>query len=148
VNDGSRDDTAGIVRGYVDKNPRLHLLENPGNRSTGYSVRNGMLHAQGEILPFSDADLSPPIDEAEKLLAVLQDGADIAIGSRRLRSDLQNSTSTALPAALRARFQLAASHIGSEFQRYAVRIQSIHPSAAQAIFPQQRTERWGCRFRL
>ena len=47
-----------------------------------------MLHARGELLRFSDADLSSPIEEADKLLPRLQ-AADIAIGSRWLRCDLQ-----------------------------------------------------------
>ncbi|HMH07794.1 MAG TPA: glycosyltransferase, partial [Terriglobales bacterium] len=89
VNDGSRDNTAGIVRRYAESNPRLRLLENPGNRGKGYSVRHGMLQAQGEVLLFSDADLSSPIEEAEKLFAAIENGADVAIGSRWLQRDLQ-----------------------------------------------------------
>ncbi|HEY8671692.1 MAG TPA: glycosyltransferase, partial [Terriglobales bacterium] len=81
VNDGSRDHTADLVREYSQKHPELQLLENPGNRGKGYSVRNGMMQARGAILIFSDADLSSPIEEATKLLAALQQGADIAIGS-------------------------------------------------------------------
>src|SRR5450631_2390672 len=89
VDDGSRDDTAEIIRSYARKDGRLRLVENPGNRGKGYSVRNGMLHGRGEILLFSDADLSSPIEEADKLFAAIADGADIAIGSRWLRRDLQ-----------------------------------------------------------
>ncbi len=48
-----------------------------------------MLQAQGEVLLFTDADLSSPIEEADKLWAAVAEGADIAIGSRWLRSDLQ-----------------------------------------------------------
>ena len=48
-----------------------------------------MLHAQGDMLLFSDADLSAPIEEAEKLFAALRNGADVAIGSRWLQTDLQ-----------------------------------------------------------
>src|SRR5450755_3757311 len=81
VDDGSRDNTAAIVLGYAEKDPRLKLLQNPGNRGKGYSVKNGMLHAQGEISLFSDADLSSPIEEATKLLAAIAAGADVAIGS-------------------------------------------------------------------
>jgi len=88
VNDGSRDDTASIVQGYVAQNSIVRLIENPGNRGKGYSVRNGMLNAQGEVLLFSDADLSSPIEEAPKLFAALEGGADVAIGSRWLRSEL------------------------------------------------------------
>src|ERR1700692_1520787 len=89
VDDGSRDNTVEIIRAYAEKNPALRLLENPGNRGKGYSVRNGMLHARGEVLLFSDADFSSPIEEAEKLFGAIAEGADIAIGSRWLRTELQ-----------------------------------------------------------
>ena len=67
----------------------LRLIDNPGNRGKGYSVRNGMLSARGRILIFSDADLSSPIEELPKLLDALTHGADIAIGSRWLRAEMQ-----------------------------------------------------------
>jgi dolichyl-phosphate beta-glucosyltransferase len=89
VNDGSRDDTADIIRGYALRNPMVRLIENPGNRGKGYSVRNGMLNARGEVLLFSDADLSSPIEEAPTLFQAIEAGADVAIGSRWLRSELQ-----------------------------------------------------------
>src|SRR5579862_258460 len=93
VDDGSRDNTVEIIRAYADKNPRLRLLQNPGNRGKGYSVRNGMLHARGQLLLFSDADLSSPIEEAAKLFEAIAGGADVAIGSRWLRRDLQTQRS-------------------------------------------------------
>jgi len=63
--------------------PELRLLPNGANRGKGYSVRVGMLAASGEISLFTDADLSAPIEEAEKLFDALR-SADIAIGSRAL----------------------------------------------------------------
>ena len=89
VNDGSRDGTGEIVRNFAAKDPILKLIDNPGNRGKGYSVRNGMLQAQGRVILFSDADLSSPIEEAPKLLSALEEGADIAIGSRWLRAETQ-----------------------------------------------------------
>src|ERR1017187_951520 len=89
VNDGSSDDTAQIVREYGRLHPQVLLLENPGNRGKGYSVRNGMLHARGDICLFTDADLSSPVTEAQKLFDAIGRGADIAIGSRWLRVELQ-----------------------------------------------------------
>ena len=89
MNDGSLDNTAEIVRGYAERNPNLRLLEDPGNRGKGYSVRHGMLNATGDVLFFSDADLSSPIEEAPKLLAAINAGADVAIESRWLQSNLQ-----------------------------------------------------------
>ncbi len=76
------------------------LLENPGNRGKGYSVRNGMLHAHGAMSLFTDADLSSPITEADKLFAALADGADVAIGSRWLQRELQTERQPSVSATL------------------------------------------------
>src|SRR5947207_14706032 len=89
VNDGSRDNTAEIVRSYGARHPIVRLVENPGNRGKGYSVRNGMLNATGEMLLFSDADLSAPISEAPKLFDALHSGNEVAIGSRWKDSSTQ-----------------------------------------------------------
>src|SRR5689334_19653418 len=86
VNDGSRDNTSDIVQEYARANPAVRVVENPGNRGKGYSVRNGMMSARGGVLLFTDADLSSPIHEAPKLFAAIAEGADVAIGSRWLRS--------------------------------------------------------------
>src|SRR5947207_16013043 len=89
VNDGSRDNTADLVRAQALEHLNLRLLENPGNRGKGYSVRNGMLNASGEMLLFSDADLSAPISEAPKLFDALHSGNEVAIGSRWKDSSTQ-----------------------------------------------------------
>ena len=65
VDDGSKDDTAAIVQRWMKTYSRLHLVQNPGNRGKGYSVRNGLLQAAGDIVMFTDADLSAPMEEAE-----------------------------------------------------------------------------------
>ena len=96
VNDGSRDHTPDLAREYAGSNPCLRLIENPGNHGKGYSVRNGMLNAHGEVLLFSDADLSAPIEEAPKLFAALEAGADIAIGSRWMRPEMQTQRQSML----------------------------------------------------
>lgn len=54
-------------------------------RGKGAAVRTGMLAARGEYILFSDADLSTPIEEVEKLLEALRAGHDVAIASRGLR---------------------------------------------------------------
>src|ERR1035441_9368351 len=89
VNDGSTDATAEVVRAFARTAPEVRLIENPGNRGKGYSVRAGMLQARGEVALFTDADLSAPIEEAERLFAAIREGADIAIGSRWLESARQ-----------------------------------------------------------
>ncbi|HWX53226.1 MAG TPA: dolichyl-phosphate beta-glucosyltransferase [Verrucomicrobiae bacterium] len=89
VDDGSRDDTAQIVDSFAAAHAEVRLIRNPGNCGKGYAVRNGMLQARGNLLLFTDADLSSPIGEAAKLFATLEGGADVAIGSRWLDPSLQ-----------------------------------------------------------
>lgn len=85
VDDGSRDGTAELVRARQRSEAALRLLQNPGNRGKGYSVRHGMLEARGEWSLFTDADLSAPIEDFDRLWAAAErEGADIAIGSRAL----------------------------------------------------------------
>lgn len=87
VDDGSTDQTADAVRSLQKETPELEILISERNRGKGYSVRKGILAARGEITLFTDADLSAPIEEAEKLFAALR-SADIAIGSRALDRSL------------------------------------------------------------
>src|SRR5579863_5094853 len=89
VDDGSTDTTAQVVREFAASAPEVRLMQNPGNRGKGYSVRSGMLNALGEVVMFTDADLSAPMEEAERLFAAIAGGADIAIGSRWLESGRQ-----------------------------------------------------------
>jgi dolichyl-phosphate beta-glucosyltransferase len=144
VDDGSSDDTPEIIRRYAATNPRLRILENPDNRGKGYSVRNGMLHAQGEILLFSDADLSSPIQEASKLFAAIEGGVDIAIGSRWLRRDLQTQRQPVYRQFLGRVFNVALRiTLGLNFKDTQCGFKAFTRRAASTIFPLQRIERWG-----
>lgn len=144
VNDGSRDNTAEIVKSFAVKDPILRLVENPGNRGKGYSVRNGMLNARGEIVLFSDADLSSPIEEAPKLLAALGQGADIAIGSRWLRSETQTQRQPLHRQLFGRIFNLLLRlTLGLKFKDTQCGFKAFKQPAARAIFPLQKIERWG-----
>jgi dolichyl-phosphate beta-glucosyltransferase len=87
VDDGSTDRTSDIAECFRKEIARLRVISNAENRGKGYSVRRGMLEARGRIVLFTDADLSAPIDEADKLLIALQDH-DVAIGSRAVDRSL------------------------------------------------------------
>lgn len=87
VIDGSRDGTGDVVRTVTSELHRdvpVRLLDRGTNSGKGASVRHGMLAAQGDLRLFSDADLSTPIEEVDRLAARVHAGADVAIGSRRL----------------------------------------------------------------
>jgi dolichyl-phosphate beta-glucosyltransferase len=144
VNDGSRDNTAELVREFAKKDPVLRLVENPDNRGKGYSVRNGMLNARGEVVVFSDADLSSPIEEMPKLLAALGAGADIAIGSRWLRAELQTQRQSLHRQLFGRVFNLLLKIIlGLRFKDTQCGFKAFTRRAAQTILPLQRIERWG-----
>lgn len=81
VDDGSEDRTVDRVREIAAEDVRVHLIENP-HYGKGYTVRTGMLAARGEIVLFTDADLSTPIEELARLLPYFEQGYDIVIGSR------------------------------------------------------------------
>ena len=83
VDDGSTDRTAAVAESFRSKVPSLRIVSNGVNRGKGYSVRHGIQEARGRIALFTDADLSAPIEEADKLLSAL-DKNDVAIGSRAL----------------------------------------------------------------
>jgi dolichyl-phosphate beta-glucosyltransferase len=86
VDDGSRDGTAALAEG---RGGIVRVVRNPGNRGKGYAVRNGMLAAKGDWILSTDADLSAPIEELEKLIAaVRRENAVVAIGSRALNRKL------------------------------------------------------------
>jgi len=144
VNDGSSDNTADIVREQAGRHPALRLVDNPGNRGKGYSVRNGMLHARGDVLLFSDADLSSPIEEADKLLAAIQSGAHIAIGSRWVRTELQVKRQPVHRQFLGRMFNLALRLIlGLNFKDTQCGFKAFNRHAAEVVFPPQQIERWG-----
>ena len=87
VDDGSSDHTFDVANSFRGEIPHLRVLKNSENRGKGYSVRRGMLEATGRIVLFTDADLSAPIEEADKLLPALGQN-DVAIGSRALDRSL------------------------------------------------------------
>src|SRR5579859_3971585 len=69
VDDGSHDATAGVVEEYSKPPSPIRLLRNPGNKGKGYAVRHGVLDAEGKWILYTDADLSTPIEELQKLEA-------------------------------------------------------------------------------
>ena len=84
VDDGSSDGTGEVAKGLVEGKADYRILRNEPNVGKAMSVKRGLLEGRGKYLLFSDADLSTPIEESEKLLAELEKGADVAIASRQL----------------------------------------------------------------
>jgi glycosyltransferase involved in cell wall biosynthesis len=144
VNDGSSDDTADIVKGFMAHAPEIRLLENPGNHGKGYSVRNGMLNARGDVLLFSDADFSSPIYEALKLTAAIEEGADVAFGSRWLLAETQTRRQSLLRQFVGRTYNVVLRAIlGLPYKDTQCGFKAFTRQAAEIIFTRQQIEGWG-----
>jgi glycosyltransferase involved in cell wall biosynthesis len=144
VDDGSVDGTVEIVRRWMERNPRLYLVQNDGNRGKGYSVRNGLLQAAGEVVMFTDADLSAPMEEAERLMAAIVAGADVAIGSRWMDRTRQTQHQPMYRRFFGRCFNwVTRTVMGLPFKDTQCGFKAFKRTAAQVIFRLQRIERWG-----
>jgi glycosyltransferase involved in cell wall biosynthesis len=144
VNDGSTDTTARQVLDFAMMAPEVRLVENPGNHGKGFSVRNGLLQAQGEIVMFTDADLSAPIREAELLFAAIGAGADIAIGSRWLERNRQTHRQPWYRQFFGRCFNLVTRTVmGLKFHDTQCGFKAFTRAAAQTVFQLQTIEGWG-----
>lgn len=89
VDDGSSDLTTEVVKTIDIYGQEIHeqkpgeLLENIKNVGKGFSIARGLLKARGQIVLFTDADLSTPIEDVEKLLPHFEAGYSVVIGSRK-----------------------------------------------------------------
>jgi dolichyl-phosphate beta-glucosyltransferase len=144
VDDGSTDRTAAVAESFHGKLTGLRLLSNGTNRGKGYSVRHGMLEAQGDMVLFTDADLSAPIEEAEKLLRPLNNGYDVAIGSRAMDRSLISTRQSI--------FRETAGIIFNKIVRMVLRLpfvdtqcgfKAFRRERSRIIFEQQRIEGFG-----
>jgi len=144
VDDGSTDGTSKVALEYARSVPALRVVSNGINRGKGYSVRHGMLEARGRIALFTDADLSAPIEESAKLLAAIDAGNDVAIGSR--------AVDRSLISVHQSRFREVAGIIFNGFVRLITGLpfhdtqcgfKAFVRERSLIIFEQQRIERFG-----
>jgi len=143
VDDGSTDRTAAVAEAFRGKLAALRVVPNGVNRGKGFSVRHGVEQAHGRIVLFTDADLSAPIEEADKLLAALE-SHDVAIGSRALDRSLISVH--------QSRFREFAGIVFNKLVRLCLRLpfvdtqcgfKAFRREPCRIIFEQQRIERFG-----
>jgi len=144
VDDGSTDGTARLAGEWSQSMPCVRVVSNGTNRGKGYSVRQGMLQARGRIALFTDADLSSPIEECERLFATIRAGNNLAIGSRAI--------DRTLIAVHQARFREVAGIIFNRFVRMFTGLsiedtqcgfKAFQLPACRVIFEQQRIAGFG-----
>ena len=143
VDDGSTDGTASLVERTAAAFPGLRLIPNGRNFGKGYSVRHGMREARGRVALFTDADLSAPIEEADKLLAALEN-ADVAFGSRALDRSLISTHQSRLRELAGIFFnKLVQAVLWIPFVDTQCGFKAFRMERARILFEQQRIERFG-----
>jgi glycosyltransferase involved in cell wall biosynthesis len=148
VNDGSTDDTANVVRAQIARSgssTTLKLLENPGNRGKGYSVRHGVLEADGDDVLFTDSDLSAPIEEYRKLASAIAGGkVSIAFGSRSLAESKIGRRESRIREYCGRTFNLFVQALaGLPFRDTQCGFKLFTREAARAVFPLQTVDGFG-----
>lgn len=140
VDDGSRDATAAVAA-----RAGARVLQNPGNRGKGYTVRHGMLEAKGDWSLFTDADLSAPIAEVEKLWrAAEQERAQVAFGSRAVDRSLVGVHQSAFRESMGRVFNLLMRiETGLPFRDTQCGFKLFETAAAREIFNRQRLDGFG-----
>jgi dolichyl-phosphate beta-glucosyltransferase len=144
VDDGSKDGTVQVAEQWARDWPSLRVISNGDNRGKGYSVRHGMLEARGRIALFTDADLSSPIEESEKLLAAINAGNDVAIGSRALDRSLIATHQSRLRELAGMIFNgFVRIFTGLPFSDTQCGFKAFVREPSRIVFEQQRIERFG-----
>ena len=140
VDDGSRDHTADVAG-----RAGVRVIANPGNYGKGYTVRHGMLEAQGEWSLFSDADLSTPIEELDRLWTIAQrENAQVVIGSRAVDRSFIGVHQPFLRDRIGRLFNLLMRLItGLPFRDTQCGFKLFERQAARAIFSRQRLDGFG-----
>ncbi len=144
VDDGSDDGTVAEARKAArDAQAPVRILLNGRNRGKGYSVRRGMLASQGSFALFSDADLSTPIYELDRLLKETQRGYDVVIGSRAMRNSKIEVHQPFYREVMGKTFNLILRSLGlSHFHDTQCGFKLFSRRAVQMIFPLTRINRF------
>lgn len=142
VDDGSTDRSLVILRELEGTLP-LEILENSINLGKGATVRRGMLAADGDPVFFTDADLSTPLEETDRFLPLLDDGADVVIGTRKHREADIRTPQGALRTSMGLGYTRAVNRIlGLGFSDYTCGFKAFRREAAQAIFSRSAVDGW------
>lgn len=143
VNDGSGDQTLKLLKQYKAKFPQ-RIITYPKNMGKGYAVRQGMLASRSEYTLFTDADISTPLSEIEKLLPFMDRGIDVIIGTRKNG----HSTVTIHQSWLRENMGKVFTYIsrlilGVNISDFTCGFKMFKREARQAVFTQAKINHWG-----
>ena len=144
VDDGSRDNTSGLVRQLqTEQIPTLRLLANGRNMGKGGALQHGMLAANGDYLLFCDADQSTPFTEMEKFLPAMEQKEPVVIGTRKSDgADVKKHQPWLRETMGKGFTVLSRAMIGVKVSDFTRGFKLFSRDAAQAIFRRQRIYDW------
>ncbi|MCD6094381.1 glycosyltransferase family 2 protein [bacterium] len=144
VNDGSKDDTALVVKDFKPQIVNLRLIDRKENKGKGYTVKEGMLNAKGDYRLFMDADNSTTIDQIEKMWPWFERGYDIVIGSRDIKGAVLDPPQPLYRRLVGKIFRLARDIICDIWGIYDTQcgFKCFKKEVVETIFPKLRIERF------
>ncbi len=138
VDDGSVDKTIEATRKH-----NVRVVENKTNKGKGFSVKNGVLRAKGDLILFSDVDLSTPIEELRTFLKLMKE-YDVVIGSRGLKESRIQVKQPGYRHFIGKTFNKIVRLItGLKIKDTQCGFKLFTREAARRIFPKLTIERWG-----
>ena len=143
VDDGSVDRTAEMLRNITVRYTNTRMTMNEQNRGKGSAVKKGMLAAHGDIIVFTDIDLSVPIAYIDAFVAKISEGCDIAIGSRKIEGATLEIRQSPLREFMSRMFtRMSNLLLGIRFPDHTCGMKAFTKPAAHTLFSRLRTERW------
>jgi len=143
VDDGSRDDSADRAATFAQRDPRVRAVAQPINRGKGAAIRTGFEQARGDRIVFMDVDLSTDLSATEDVLAALDSGADVVLGSRHHSRARIEQRQPVLRESLGKFFRRA---VGAYFARgdfdFTCGFKGFRRAAARSIARRMTIERW------
>lgn len=143
VDDGSVDGTASLIRQKFAGRRQLRIIRQPKRAGKGAALKRGMVEGLGQYIFFSDADLSVPIATLPALLSELQQGSDIAIGSRRAPGAKIEVHQPFLRESLGRVFTFLSNFVlGLAYRDVTCGFKGFRREAARELFSRQRLQSW------
>jgi len=150
VNDGSKDNTTEVVQAMSGLVAKLEIIDRKENRGKWYSVREGLLKANGKFRLFTDADGATSIINMENFWREMESGEDVIIGSRDMKESKIKKH--------QPRWKEMLGDMGNIFIQFLMGLRGIEDTqcgfkvlsekAALEIIPQMKIDRWGGDFEM
>lgn len=142
--DGSRDGTVALVRHFAEKHPTIRVNLGGTNHGKGYAVKHGMLQARGDWRLLTDADLSTPMEEFDKLWPWTKQGFEVVIGSRKIKGAQIEKKQPWIRQHMGMAYSYACkTFLATPVLDFTCGFKIFRSDAAQEIFSRSLIERWG-----